>query len=153
MRMLKHAIFISIFLPVTTFGQDVDACLEKAMTQSEMNRCEGVNYEKADAELNRVYKLIQKVYKDDGEFISKLIISQRTWIKLRDADLEMHFPKENKQTQYGSVYPMCHSGVSTALTLQRVEYLKQWLEGVEEGDVCSGSIKRPSEINEAINKI
>ncbi len=153
MKMFRRAIFISLFLPFTAFGQDVGACLEMAITHSEMNRCEGVNYEKADAELNRVYKRIQKVYKDDEEFLSKLKISQRTWIKLRDADLEMHFPKDNKQAQYGSVYPMCHSGVSTALTLQRVEYLKQWLEGVEEGDVCSGSIKRPDEINEAINKI
>ncbi|WP_319380547.1 lysozyme inhibitor LprI family protein [Thiomicrorhabdus sp.] len=153
MRILKYAIFISICIPFTAFGQNTDACLEKAMTQSEMNRCEGVNFERADAELNRVYKLLQKVYKDNKYFLSKLKISQRTWVKLRNSDLEMSFPKQNKQTEYGSVYPMCYSSISTTLTLQRVEYLKKWLEGIEEGDVCSGSIKRPDEIHHAINKI
>jgi uncharacterized protein YecT (DUF1311 family) len=152
MKKLKHIIVICIVLPCTAFGQDVDACLAKADTQSEMNRCEGVNYEKADAELNRVYKLIQKVYKDQNEFLSKLKISQRMWLKLRDADMEMHFPDANNQNKYGSVYPMCHAGFSTAMTLQRIAYLKQWLTGTEEGDVCAGSILRQDSIHDAMNK-
>ena len=52
----------------------------------------------------------------------------------------MKFPHENKKLQYGSVYPMCASNLKTSLTLLRIIYLKQWLEGVAEGNVCAGSL-------------
>ncbi|HED33095.1 MAG TPA: DUF1311 domain-containing protein [Gammaproteobacteria bacterium] len=135
------------------FGKKTGSCLEKANTQSEMNHCKGISFEKADAELNRVYKLIRKVYKNDKEFLSGLKKSQLIWIKLRDADMEMRFPSESEQYQYGSAFPMCHSVIEKTLTLQRIEYLKQWLEGIEEGDVCSRSIKQPYQIREAFGKI
>ncbi|MDA3843389.1 MAG: hypothetical protein PF588_03350 [Candidatus Kapabacteria bacterium] len=38
------------------------------------------------------------------------------------------------------------------LVSQRIEFLKQWLVGTEEGDVCAGSIKKPEEIEEAMKK-
>jgi len=151
MKKISLAIIVSFCFTLIVFGEEVNDCLENAVTQSEMNHCEGVNFDKADAELNRVYKLIRKVYKDDKEFLSKLKKSQLAWIKSRDADMEMRFPLEDKQSQYGSVFPMCNSIIEITLTLQRIEYLKQWLEGIEEGDVCSGSIKRPSQIKEALN--
>jgi len=147
---MKSIIIASTLLPCSLFAQQGNSCLQDAFTQSEMTRCEGMNFATADAELNRVYSLIRKIYKDDDEFISKLKSSQLAWIKLRDADLEMMYPLEDKQLQYGSAYPMCASGFVTTLTLQRVEYLKKWLVGIGEGDVCSGSIKRPFQIEELI---
>ena len=150
MKKISIAIIISMCFSLISFGKEVDQCLENAKSQSGMNRCEGINLEKADAELNRVYKLIQKAYKNDVAFLSKLKKSQRIWLKLRDADMEMRFPPADERHQYGSVFPMCHAAIETTLILQRVEYLKQWLVGVEEGDVCSGSIMRPDQIRKAI---
>jgi hypothetical protein len=36
---------------------------------------------------------------------------------------------------------MCYSAYKEELTRQRIKTLQQWLEGVEEGDVCAGSLK------------
>lgn len=38
-------------------------------------------------------------------------------------------------------YPMCRYMAVLELTKKRVEELRRWVDGVEEGDVCSGSIK------------
>ena len=143
-----------VFLCFTfsTFGDEANTCLEKAFTQSEMNNCHGIDFKKADTELNSVYKLIQLAYSDNEEFLIKLKKSQRIWIQLRDANIEMAFPLKDKRYEYGSVYPTCSLGMKTDETLERVEFLKQWLIGIEEGDVCSGSVKRPTDIRDALKK-
>lgn len=141
---------MNFWLPVTaTEATDVNQCLQQAQTQSAMNSCQNLNFKQADAELNRVYRLIQQVYQDDPQFLAKLKQSQRAWIKQRDADLAMRFPAEDTAFEYGSVYPMCSAAVATELTTQRISFLKQWLSGIEEGDVCSGSIKTPTQIQAA----
>ena len=128
---------------------NVNQCLEQAQTQSAMNSCQNLDFKQADAELNRVYQQLQLVYQDNPQFLAKLKQSQRTWIKLRDADLAMRFPAENTAFEYGSVYPMCYAAVATELTTQRISFLKQWLSGIEEGDVCSGSVKTPAQLEAA----
>jgi uncharacterized protein YecT (DUF1311 family) len=141
-------------LPVSAAdGEDVTQCLQHAQTQQALNSCQIRDLKQADAELNRIYALLHKVYQDDPEFLAKLKHSQRIWIKLRDADMAMHFPAEDASQQYGSVFPMCYSTVLTELTLQRIAYLKLWLEGIEEGDVCNGSVKRPAQIRDALEKL
>jgi uncharacterized protein YecT (DUF1311 family) len=152
MNTFSFTIILIMCFPLSAFSSEADLCLENAKSQSDMTLCSGINHTRADAELNRVYNLIRKVYAEDKEFLSKLKTSQLAWIKLRDADLEMKFPHEDKQYQYGTAYRMCALGVSTKLTLQRVEYLKQWLTGIDEGDVCSGSISRPYIIEKAIKE-
>lgn len=97
-------------------------------------------YSKANNKLNEVYKNLLLEYKSDSEFIEKLQRSQRIWIQLRDAELEMKYPAEDKQF-YGSVYPVCALSYLTELTKKRAEHLKNWIEGVKEGEVCSGSVK------------
>nr|WP_241461398.1 lysozyme inhibitor LprI family protein [Aquimarina macrocephali] len=106
-----------------------------------MNKDANNEYQKADIELNEVYQNILTEYKSDTIFIDRLKKTQRIWISYRDAELEMKFPVKNKQTEYGSVYPMCVSYFLKELTEERIEKLKVWLIGVEEGDVCSGSVK------------
>lgn len=110
-------------------------------TQSEMNYEQNKSYSNADDELNAVYKAILKEYSTDTVFIEALRTSQRIWIKFRDSELEMKFPDRGNSDYYGSVYPMCESSYLERLTKKRVKTLKIWLEGIEEGDVCSGSVK------------
>lgn len=97
------------------------------------------DYKTADKELNKVYRQILKKYKKAPQFLAKLKTSQRLWIKFRDAELEMQFPKENKKLNYGSVYQYCANNFLAEITVKRTNTLKKWLEEVDEFDVCNGS--------------
>jgi uncharacterized protein YecT (DUF1311 family) len=59
-----------------------------------MNQQSFDSYDKADKELNNVYKKILEKYKSDTLFIKNLKISQRIWITFRDAELNMKFPDD-----------------------------------------------------------
>lgn len=112
-----------------------------AQTQSEMNQNTCKQYEKADAEMNDIYKRVLSEYEKDRAFIEKLKQAQRAWVTFRDAHLESLYPAKDKPVAYGSVNPMCRCMALTDLTKQRTEMLRKWLTGGEEGDVCAGSIK------------
>jgi hypothetical protein len=58
----------------------------------------------------------------------------------RNAELKVKYP-ETESGYYGSVYPMCVSIYLEKLTSERVKTLKGWIDGIEEGDVCRGSVK------------
>jgi uncharacterized protein YecT (DUF1311 family) len=109
-------------------------------SQSEMNEDACGKYKKADAELNRVYQRIMRDYAGDNNFIQKMKIAQRAWVTFRDAHLDSLYPKSDPGA-YGDVNPMCRCMVLEALTKDRINSLRGWADGVEEGDVCSGSKK------------
>jgi uncharacterized protein YecT (DUF1311 family) len=137
---------------IPALADQTKQCLEVAVTQIEMNRCAGVEFSTVDFELNRVYKKIQEIYKNDSIFLEKLKISQLAWIKLRDANIELQYPHLEEPGYYGSIFPICVSGYKTKLTMQRTEFLKQWLNGKEEGDVCQGSIMNERKIKDLLKK-
>lgn len=142
----KKLTVVAMLLSLTIsniFAKEPIGCLEKAMTQIEMNGCAGMNYQMADGELNRVYHAIQSRYAKDKHFLKNLKEAQLQWIKLRDADFELQFPHAKERGYYGSIFPTCADGYKTKLTLKRVAFLKEWLIGVEEGDSCAGS-KQPA---------
>lgn len=112
-----------------------------AQTQIDMQDKACADFKKADAELNKAYKKILNEYKDDKVFIEKLKKAQKAWLTYRDAHIESLYPVEDKASEYGSVYGMCYCTAKKALTEQRTKMLKQWGDGVMEGDVCSGSQK------------
>ena len=119
-----------------------DKCWEKAQSQSAMNSCAYEDFTKADEELNRVYKAIRTEYSAETLFLEQLQRAQRAWIAFRDAELAARFPQQDDtRLHYGSVYPICHNAVLTRLTMARTKQLQVWLDGIEEGDVCMGSVK------------
>ena len=134
---MKQCTYISLLIALLTLSNIF--CF--AQTQSEMNEAACQEAKKADVELNDTYQRILKDYKQDALFIKKLKTAQRAWVVFRDAHLESLYPKENKRVEYGSVYPTCHCNEIAALTKRRTEELKRWVQGIEEGDVCAGSIK------------
>jgi uncharacterized protein YecT (DUF1311 family) len=109
-------------------------------TQNDLNKQADESYKKADKELNEIYRKIITEYKSDTVFIKTLKTSQRIWITFRDSELNLRYP-QREQGYYGSVHPMCVSKYLEQLTNERIKTLKLWLDGVEEGDVCSGSVK------------
>ena len=52
----------------------------------------------------------------------------------------MRFPAKDP-SYYGSLYSQSFAYYLTILTKERTETLKEWIEGTEEGDVCSGSVR------------
>lgn len=111
-----------------------------SQTQAEMNNEAYDLYNKADKKLNSVYQKILTEYKSDSTFTEGLKKSQRIWIKFRDSELEMKYPNY-KELYYGSSHPMCRAFYLKELTEERTEKLKIWLNGIKEGDMCSGSVK------------
>lgn len=124
-------------------------CNEIDGSQGDLNACFAGEFAKADADLNATWKKIQTKYADKPLFLEKLKASQRLWLQFRDAEVAAAFPvgkSDDPQFVYGSVYPMCISQLQAALTVQRVNQLKAWLDGTQEGDVCAGSIKNSVEL-------
>lgn len=110
----------------------------KAQTQLEMTQDSCSQYKAADKKLNVIYRQVLERVEADSAATAKIKKAQRAWLAFRDAQLEAVYPAEEKQVEYGSVYPMCSCIETTALVNQRIEQLSAWLTG-EEGDVCRGS--------------
>ena len=111
-----------------------------SQTQADMNKDAYNSYQKSDKELNSTYQKILVEYKSDSVFIKNLKASQKIWVSFRDAELKMKFP-EREPGCYGSIHPMCVSYYMEQLTDERIKTLKVWLDGIEEGDGCIGSVK------------
>ncbi|HBI20984.1 MAG TPA: DUF1311 domain-containing protein [Legionella sp.] len=132
-----HKLFyICLFL----LGMFIQNDVVFAQTQLEMNQESCNDFAQTDLELNKYYKMVLNTYKNDPLFISKFIISQRKWLVFRDAYLESIYPNTQKNF-YGSVNPMCRCTALTDVTLVRLKQIKMWINGIEEGNVCRGSIK------------
>jgi uncharacterized protein YecT (DUF1311 family) len=111
-----------------------------AQTQQEMNTDAAQKYKLSDKELNLVYQKILLEYKSDSEFIKKLKVTQNLWIKFRDAEVVARFPNK-EPNYYGSFHSVCHYDYLAELTDKRINDLKVWIIGMQEGNVCSGSVK------------
>jgi uncharacterized protein YecT (DUF1311 family) len=144
---IKSAALLVMFLCLLLTAPDAWAqkqekksskCVDSAQTQSDLNNSAGKDSANAERELNATYQGILKKYADDPAFIGRLRTAQRAWLKFRDAQLQMRFPPSN---QAGSVAPMCYASYKAELTQARTRELKVWLDGIEEGDVCAGSVK------------
>ncbi|MCH2224358.1 MAG: DUF1311 domain-containing protein [Crocinitomicaceae bacterium] len=113
-----------------------------SFSQSQM----GINQEAADrftvakTELNEVYNQILTEYSSDSIFVESLKRSQWSWEIFRDAQLEMRYPNYGPG-YYGSSHVMCLSLYKAKLTKERTEQLKAWIVGIQEGDICKGSMK------------
>jgi len=81
------------------------ACSDGAKTQVAMNACASDEAARADKQLNDVYRtLLQKT--TDATAATKIRVAEREWIAFRDAYIDATYPAQNKQAEYGSVYPM-----------------------------------------------
>lgn len=132
------AVVATLLLVLTALGLPA-ANAAGGQTQAELNEKACGAYKKADAEMNRTYALIMRNYRGDRVFIAAIWKAQLAWLRYRDAHLESIFPGDPKQ--YGSVNPMCKCTTLAEMTKARTQILNRWVEGIEEGDVCSGSFR------------
>jgi uncharacterized protein YecT (DUF1311 family) len=97
-----------------------------ANTQPELNQCAARARDRADAELNKVYRELLK--DTSGAERAKLRAAQLAWIKFRDAQCDY----ESAGNKGGSIYPMVYSFCLAKVTSARVKQLQEILrEGSE----------------------
>ena len=99
----------------------------EGMTQQEMNVCAGAEFKLADAELNRLYQELLKKAEGNQLATTKIKKAEQSWIVYRDAYLEAMYPAENKQKEYGSIYPMESMMFRTELTRRQIAAIKDLL--------------------------
>jgi uncharacterized protein YecT (DUF1311 family) len=121
-------------------SESSQTCLEHADTQLAINQCSSRNKQTADQELNDVYQAVLKQHADDKTFTDNLKQAQRAWLKWRDAEMAAIYPERKQPGYYGSSFAGCWSEQLATLTRERTRQLRKWLDGVEEGDVCAGSL-------------
>ena len=99
----------AIFALATVAGAAWADC--PGVTQADMNQCAAADYRKADAELTRAYRKLEKT--------PELRAAERAWIAYRDADCAY----EAANDRGGSIAPMVTSMCLTARTRERIAVL------------------------------
>jgi uncharacterized protein YecT (DUF1311 family) len=102
-----------------------------AQSQAEMNEQAGKRLEKADAEMNKVYKQVLMQRAEDPEFVAVLKAGQRAWLKFADLHVDMLFfvkEGEDPRVEYGSMYPMLVAEAKAELVTARTKQLRDLLE-------------------------
>jgi uncharacterized protein YecT (DUF1311 family) len=105
----------------TKTATEANPC-DEARTQVEMNECADRQYQKADAELNRVY---QQLMRASGGKDAKLKTAQLAWIKFRDAECDYEAAFNEGGSMQPMTYSFCLADVTTARTKQLRESLKE----------------------------
>ena len=92
--------------------------------QHTMNRCAQEDFQKADAELNKVYQ--QLLLKLETAHKEKLKLAQRAWVAFRDAHCEC----ESFAFDGGSMQPLIRSSCLAQVTRDRTRQLQATLKEI-----------------------
>ena len=120
-------------------------CDKKANTQADLTECAGNDLKSADDDLNAIYQQLLKKAAGNPVAVGKIKNAQTAWLAFRNAQIEAFYPAEDKQKEYGTVYPMCADLLLADLTRQRTKMLKEMLKEMlnsVEGDVCGSGASR-----------
>lgn len=119
-----------------------DACWDKAVTQRDMTDCAARDMDAAEMQMNTLYAIVLDKFRGDPETLGKIRAAQQAWLAFREAHVAAIYPKADTpdaQYEYGSSLSMCMASVAADLTAPRIAQLRDWVDGIEEGDVCAGS--------------
>ena len=102
--------------------------------QNSMTRCAGIEYDKADKELNALWPEVKAAAEDsdkaasagEGGYVKALMASQKAWIAFRDAECTW----QGFDSHGGSLEPMLVNGCLARLTQERIKQLKENQEGL-----------------------
>lgn len=127
---------IALVLPFApALAQEDKVDCQNAVTQMDMNICANKDYEAADTELNKVYKLALAATKQQDKELAEIDANyvgaeealkkaQRAWIGYRDGQCEL----SSFEARGGSMEPMLVSGCLTELTRARTKELQAIVE-------------------------
>jgi uncharacterized protein YecT (DUF1311 family) len=123
------ALFVSPTVPQLAIAQT-----QAAMTEAACNKLKN-----AETALNRVYEQVLKTKAADAGFLKAFQQAQEAWVAFRDAHVHAIYPDPDPRA-YGSANSMCRCTILEEMTTQRSRQLRRlWIEGIDEGDVCTGS--------------
>lgn len=121
-------LFMLMIFPLSmAFGQEsklYKACSRNARTQSAMNVCASEEAQRVEAELERVYQELLAKAGADQRALSKIRLAQDAWKAYRNAYIDAMYPAEDKQTEYGSAYPLEIELLRARMARQQVQALK-----------------------------
>jgi uncharacterized protein YecT (DUF1311 family) len=101
---------------------------DNPMDQMTMNECANRSFQKADADLNALYKDFER--RSDPQTQKLLIAAQRAWVAFRDAECTF----STVSSVGGTIHPMVYSGCLEGLTSARIGDIKRYLQ-CGEGDM------------------
>jgi len=97
------------------------AASASGQTQTQMNRDAGAAFQRADAAMNREWRLTRAYMANDGRTSAALLLdSQRAWLKFRDSQCAV----EGARYDGGSMQPLEIAGCKTRLTNERTAQLR-----------------------------
>ena len=134
-----------LFLAAFVLATDAPALTAGGTAPSLADEDGPMDADTAVAEMDRIFAEILNRFSDDTRFIEKLQASRKAWRAYRDAYLEALYPADDKMLAYGSTYRHCRRIALAELTRERIKHLRKWLQGVPEGEVCTGSLPRKSQ--------
>jgi uncharacterized protein YecT (DUF1311 family) len=132
---MKYLAMVLLIASLPGLAQDSPrylACNKKAKTQGEINACANEEAARVDGELNDVYRKLLSKAAGEPEAVAKIKAAERAWIAYRDAYMEAMYPAKDKQTEYGSIYPMEADLLRAELTQQEVAALKRLVQQYSE---------------------
>ncbi|GAB3913141.1 hypothetical protein GCM10028803_56900 [Larkinella knui] len=106
-------------IDILSHPPDVFTNCDNAQTQTEMNLCAQMRFQKADHELNAVYKQLLGLVSNTDKTL--VIEAQRQWIVYRDAHCKIY----EKMYEGGSALSMVLANCKEATTLSRINELKE----------------------------
>ena len=123
--LILAALTLSSAMAVSSSAQDVKC--NPAGNTLEMRKCASERYAAADKKLNQVYQ--QNISKLSGEYKSRLIKAQTTWITFRDTTCNF----EAGYALGGTLEPLLYIGCLERVTSERTAYLQQYFSRSEGG--------------------
>lgn len=119
----------------------------RAPSQTEMTLEAVADHKELEKLHQQVYDEILAIYSNDKECVEYLRRSQRAWIAFREAHIRAIWPAiETDSRPLGTAERMCIPIELEAVTRQRILQLLTWRNGIEEGDVGSGTRTTPEEV-------
>ena len=122
---MKWAVVTLVLMTIPARADDVPNCKDP-QDQSTMTQCAGLDFERADKELNALWPQLkadaETSDKNSGnhEYADALLASQRAWITFRDAECIW----QGYEAHGGSLEPMIVNVCSARLTRDRIKQLQ-----------------------------
>lgn len=130
--------------PLPARNTTLQACYGQAQTQYDINDCSQHAAQRAQTELDTLYRAVLAKYRDDPHLLRRLRAAQKAWERYRDAEFAAVYPHSGDPDYAADYTPTCSATLKLALTRSRIARLRLWLRGGIEGDLCAGAI-RPGE--------
>jgi uncharacterized protein YecT (DUF1311 family) len=127
MRYLSAIIVVVLLPPISPHRgaeqtDKINSGCESATTTAEMRACENTRYEKADRDLNAVYKQLMSQLDENRQ--DKLRTAQRAWLQFREANADF----AASLAEGGTLAPLLKISAIVEMTEARTSELKKDLD-------------------------